>query len=398
MSGLSQHTRASHTPYRILSHVLATVFAVCTCVGLLLGLSACGTASSSQQQSASTQHTTQQQAQESQPITIVASLPQWGALASQLGGKYVKVTSCIADQNTSISNFTPSQEQQDAIDKAQLLMMNGAGLDDWMKRSTTAKQSGQSNQSDQSAQSDQSNQSVQIINAARIIGANTGDNPYLWFSSDVRKAVAQELANTLSNVDQHHADFFKKQLETYNTEEQRIADAVQTIATDKQHYTYITTSTIGQYLMSDMGIANVTPDTATQALDSGSAITTEDVGRMQSMLEARQTQLLVRSTQPADAERSTVNLLGGIAGRSDVPILDLSPIMPASYTTLPAWITAIVHHISTDLAMPMQQPDSNTGTTDNTGASANTGQTGNSQSSEGSASHPSNEGQMDPGK
>lgn len=116
------------------------------------------------------------------PINVVASVNQWGALAEQIGGVHVKVTSILSSTTEDAHTFEPKTTAVDTLQKAQVVVSNGAGYDSWatknLERDTVS------------------------VSAAQMVGAVEGDNPHLWFSSDARNAMAKSLPHT---IQPHHA-------------------------------------------------------------------------------------------------------------------------------------------------------------------------------------------------
>lgn len=386
----SPRTTTSHTTTSVVHYVRYARSRIMACVAVLctiLAVAGCSTAASTPSSEPAPSNTPVT------PITVVASLSQWGALAAAIGGKYVQVTSVISEPNTELSQAKPTADQITAIGKAKVVVMNGAGLDTWMQRYA----------SDEAA----------LINAAQTVGAGKGDNPYLWFSSDVRKAMAQELVSEFSHIDSAHKSYYAKQLRTTNRAEAditaiytKLQDLAKNATTDT-HMTYCAVSPIAQYLMSDAHFTDATPQNIQQAVLTGDTLSTEDVTQLQSMIESRKVQVLVRTTAPSEAAMASANQLGGIAGRSGVTLFDISPVMPKDSQSLAAWIQSLAQQLE-HIASYNTQTDadgnpSHDGQTDpnDTGNSSTSGNTNESQSNQTSTDQtddtiPSNEGQPNP--
>ena len=97
-----------------------------------------------------------------------------GAPSQQLGGSGVQVTSIINSTNVDAHDYEPTTSDIAKLQKARIVIVNGAGYDSWAVKAA------------QSAKS-------QVINAAEIGGVKNGGNPHVWFSAAVRKAVAQAI-------------------------------------------------------------------------------------------------------------------------------------------------------------------------------------------------------------
>ena len=119
---------------------------------------------------------------------------------------------------------------------------------------------------------------------------------------------------------------------------------------------------------------------------------------------------MINNTQEAS---DATNMITGTAGKSDVPVVDVSEQMPADATTLNAWINQLINTII-DAVDPTYGCDAGTGDntegdasgenssdtaanqSDSASDSANFGTDNSTTDTEGTT--PSNEGQTDPGK
>lgn len=115
-------------------------------------------------------------------IEVVASVNQWGTVAKTLGGGNVNVTSIINSTNVDAHDYEPTTSDIAKLQKAQVIIVNGAGYDAWAVKAA------------QSA-------NATIVNAAAVGGVNDGENPHVWFSADVRKAVAQAITEAYEQAD-----------------------------------------------------------------------------------------------------------------------------------------------------------------------------------------------------
>ena len=86
----------------------------------------------------------------------------------------MQVTSIINSTNVDAHDYEPTTSDIAKLQKARIVIVNGAGYDSWAVKAA------------QSAKS-------QVINAAEIGGVKNGGTPHVWFSAAVRKAVAQAI-------------------------------------------------------------------------------------------------------------------------------------------------------------------------------------------------------------
>ena len=67
-------------------------------------------------------------------INVVAAENFYGDIVKQLGGKHVSVTSIISDPNVDPHEYESSVQTAIMVSKAQLVIENGGGYDDWMDK------------------------------------------------------------------------------------------------------------------------------------------------------------------------------------------------------------------------------------------------------------------------
>lgn len=255
----------------------------------------------------------------SEPISVVASINQWGSLAKQIGGDYVDVTSILSSSNVEAHDFEAQGSDIAKLSKAQVVVANGAGYDTWATKSVTKQ--------------------TALVTAAGNVGAADGDNPHLWFSKDARNAVAQDLADTFSKLRPDHRDYFDEQLSKWQTQEKALETAMGDFSTAHKGATYAATESVAYYLLADLGMKDVTPKGFAQAAANGSEPAPSDLTEMQKVLESQEASLLVNNPQESS---DATNMITGVAHKSDVAVVDVTEQMPEDYATLTDWITALV--------------------------------------------------------
>ena len=94
-------------------------------VGMLASVAACGSGQSTSEKNGT--------------IEVAASVNQWGTVAKALGGDNVNVTSIINSTNVDAHDYEPTTSDIAKLQKAQVIIVNGAGYDAWaVKAAQTA--------------------------------------------------------------------------------------------------------------------------------------------------------------------------------------------------------------------------------------------------------------------
>lgn len=372
------------------SHIIKALTAVFA-VSALIVSAGCGMSSEPQTQP---QPQTPTQEEPTGPIDVVSSINQWGSLAKQIGGDDVNVTSILDSTNVDAHDFEPKTADVAKIAKAQIVVLNGAGYDSWASKSL-------------------SKQTVSV-SAAQIVGAMEGDNPHLWFSKDARSGMAKELVDAFSKALPSKKDDFTKRYEQWQKAETKVEQVMDDFSQSHKDVTYAATESVAYYLMSDMGFTDKTPKGyATSSAAEGEAAPA-DLQEFQKLIEDRDIDLLVNNTQEAS---DATNMITGTAGRSDVPVFDVSEQMPQDKANLTDWIASLVDTVTgyfdtcdnsddsndsddseandtSDNASNDSSTDKSSKTTSCTPSSSSTDADNNSNSN----TTDSNSGQSDPGK
>lgn len=284
----------------------------------------------------------QDDAAASGPISVVASINQWGSLAEQIGGDDVEVTSILNSTGVDAHDFEPRTADLAALSGAQVVVANGAGYDAWATKTL--------------------GQDAVCVSAAQTVGAMEGDNPHLWFSKDARRGMAKELADAFAKTLPARADAFQDRLAQWQQREDEIEQRMDEFAARHRNPTYAATESVAHYLMSDMGFEDLTPEGYASSAAAEGEPAPADLQAFQQLIEDRGVDLLVNNTQEASDSSAMIT---GTAGRSDVPVFDVSEQMPQDEQDLTSWIATLVDTLDTLL----DTPDDCTAASDQAGSS-----------------------------
>ncbi|MBT1164700.1 metal ABC transporter solute-binding protein [Bifidobacterium felsineum] len=286
---------------------------------ILLAAAACGSQTPSEQPSNEADNTAQQP---TGPITVVSSLNQWGSLAAELGGDDVKVTSIVNSTNVDAHDFEPKTSDVAKLSKAQIVVANGAGYDSWATKSLST--------------------SSNLVSAASVVGAMEGDNPHLWFSKDARSGMAEAITEAYIKALPSKKKDFQQRLKTWQQGEKSLEKWTSDFTKKHSKLTYAATEPVVYYLMADLGFDDSTPKGYSQSIASGGEVAPADLQSFQEIIEDRDIDVLINNTQESS---DATNMITGTAGRSDVPVVDVSEQMPKDATSLNAWINQLVNAI-----------------------------------------------------
>lgn len=283
-------------------------------VGMLASVAACGSGQSTSEKNGT--------------IEVAASVNQWGTVAKALGGDNVNVTSIINSTNVDAHDYEPTTSDIAKLQKAQVIIVNGAGYDAWaVKAAQTA--------------------NAIIVNAAEIGGVNDGENPHVWFSADVRKAVAQAITEAYEQADAAKKNDFDKMNDQWTAEENNVESKIAEVKQKTDGLAYAATESVASYLAEDMGLADATPSGYARATANESEPTPTDIKQFTDALKAGEIKLLVVNTQE---ESELTGKITDAAKSVEVPMVELTEQMPEQYDSLTAWMEGLVDAFSQAIA------------------------------------------------
>lgn len=283
-------------------------------VGMLASVAACGSGQSTSEKNGT--------------IEVAASVNQWGTVAKALGGDSVNVTSIINSTNVDAHDYEPTTSDIAKLQKAQVIIVNGAGYDAWAVKAT------------QTA-------NATIVNAAEVGGVNDGENPHVWFSADVRKAVAQAITEAYEQADAAKKNDFDKMNDRWTAEENNVESKIAEVKQKTGGLAYAATESVASYLAEDMGLADATPSGYARATANESEPTPTDIKQFTDALKAGEIKLLVVNTQE---ESELTDKITDAAKSVEVPMVELTEQMPEQYDSLTAWMEGLVDAFSQAIA------------------------------------------------
>ena len=294
--------------------IVRIAIAALASVGMLASVAACGSGRSSSEKNGT--------------IEVVASVNQWGTVAKTLGGGNVNVTSIINSTNVDAHDYEPTTSDIAKLQKAQVIIVNGAGYDAWAVKAA------------QSA-------NATIVNAAAVGGVNDGENPHVWFSADVRKAVAQAITEAYEQADAAKKSDFDKLHDQWKSEENNVESKIAEVKQKSDGLAYAATESVASYLAEDMGLTDATPSGYVRATANESEPTPTDIKQFTDALKSGEIKLLIVNTQE---ESELTGKITNAAKSANVPMVELTEQMPEQYDSLTAWMESLVDAFSKAIA------------------------------------------------
>jgi zinc/manganese transport system substrate-binding protein len=294
-------------------------------------LAACNSTSSTGTSSSTPSGSTTSAAAAAAPINVVASTNVWGDIAKQIGGDHVNVTSIMSDPNADPHQYEADAKTAAALSKAQFVIENGLGYDDFMDKLVAASP----------------NPSRAVLNAAdgmKISGQDA--NPHIWYDIAKIPDVATGIADQLGKMDSADAASFTANAKTFTDSLAPINTAIANIKTKYPGAPVGYTERVPGYLVEAAGLTLATPASFAQSIEDGNDPSPADNAAMDAALTDKKIKVLLYNGQVTSPATDAVKQL---AQKNGVPVVGVTETLPPTDKDFQDWQLRQVNEITTAL-------------------------------------------------
>jgi zinc/manganese transport system substrate-binding protein len=267
----------------------------------------------------------------SAPINVVASSNVWGDITKQIGGDQVNVTSILSDPNADPHSYESDARTAAAVTKAQLVIENGLGYDDFMDKLLAASPNPKRN----------------VLNAADVMKISGPDaNPHIWYDIAKIPDVASAVAAQLGGLDPARAAAFTANAKTFTDSLAPITAAIGVIKTKYPGAPVGYTERVPGYLVTAAGLTLATPESFAQSIEDGNDPSVADNAAMDAALTGRAIKVLLYNGQVTSPATDAVKQL---AQKSNVPVVGVTETLPPTDKNFQDWQLRQINEITTAL-------------------------------------------------
>jgi zinc/manganese transport system substrate-binding protein len=257
---------------------------------------------------------------------------EYANVLSQIGGRYVHVSSILNNPNTDPHTFEASPSVAEEISGASLIVQNGVGYDSWADKMEAASP----------------NSRRKVIVAQNVLGLPASTpNPHLWYDPRTMPAVAKVMAADLSALVPAHKAYFEANLAAFD---RSLTPWLHAIAAFRAKYpgtTAATTEPVADYLLTAMGIKNLTPFTFQADIMNGVDPAPQDISLENSFFTQHRVKVFCYNQQVVDSLTTSIRQT---ALKSGVPVVGVYETMPTPGYRYQSWMLAEVHAIEKAVA------------------------------------------------
>ncbi|WP_029288222.1 metal ABC transporter solute-binding protein, Zn/Mn family [Cellulomonas sp. HZM] len=266
-------------------------------------------------------------------LRVVASTNVYGDVVEQVGKDLVDVTSIVDDPSADPHSYEASARTQLALSKADLVVENGGGYDDFVDTMLSAL-----------------DDRPPVVNAVDVSGkqAAAGEelNEHVWYDVPTVRKVAARIGDELAELVPEHADEVRANVTAFDQRLQGVEDATADLKAAHEGAPVAITEPVPLYLLANAGLVDRTPEEFSEAIEEETDVPPAVLRETLALFSSRQVDALVYNEQTTGAQTEAVL---AAAKAAHVPVVPVTETLPKG-TDYVSWMTANVEALSTALS------------------------------------------------
>jgi zinc/manganese transport system substrate-binding protein len=263
-------------------------------------------------------------------VNVVASTNVYGDIVKTIGGPAVAVTSIIDRPDKDPHEYEADAQTQLALSKAQLVIENGGGYDDFvdtMLKSVRTKPT--------------------VINVADVSGLNQhpaegGFNEHLWYDFPTVEKLAAQLVTDLSAAAPGQAATFESNAKEFTAKLGQLQRDEAAIKAKHAGEGVAITEPVPLYLLEAVGLVNKTPEAFSEAIEADTDVPPAVLIETEDLFDTKQVKVLAYNQQTTGPQTEAVL---AAAERNSIGVVPLTETLPTDQTYL-SWMKANLQALS----------------------------------------------------
>jgi zinc/manganese transport system substrate-binding protein len=266
-------------------------------------------------------------------VSVVASTNVYGDIVKTIGGPAVAVTSIIDNPEKDPHEYEADARTQLALSKAQLVIENGGGYDDFMDTMLKSAQT-----------------KPTVINVADVSGRNQhpsdGEfNEHLWYDFPTVEKLAAQLVTELSAAAPGQAATFESNGKAFAAQLGQLQQDEAAIKAKHAGEGVAITEPVPLYLLEAAGLVNKTPETFSAAIEEDTDVPPAVLKETEDLFDTKQVKLLAYNQQTTGPQTEAVL---AAAKRNNIRVVPVTETLPTDQSYL-SWMQANLRAVSSAL-------------------------------------------------
>ena len=246
-------------------------------------------------------------------LRVVASTNVYGDIAETIGGDAIHVTSLMDDPAQDPHSFEASAQNQLAVSKADIVIENGGGYDDFMQ--TLLKGS--------------KNDGTTVLNVVELSGLTATDgelNEHVWYDFPTIQKFTAALVGALSKVDPGQKQTFEKNAAAFTGKLDVLEAGEAKLKAAHAGEGVAITEPVPLYMLDAIGLVNKTPEKFSAAIEEENDVSPVVLRDTLELFSGHRVTLLAYNEQTTGAETERVL---AAAKSNGVPVVPVTETLPA---------------------------------------------------------------------
>jgi zinc/manganese transport system substrate-binding protein len=244
-------------------------------------------------------------------VRAVASTDVYGDVVAAIGGDRVTVTSVLDEPSADPHSFEATVRTELAVSRADLVVENGGGYDDFMDTLV--------------ASTDSDAPVVDAVDVSGLDPEGEGFNEHVWYDLRAMDSVAGAVVTALGDVDPAGADGYAANGARFRAGLQELIAAEEQARAATQGAGVVMTEPVPGHLLDALGAEDLTPAEFSEAVEEGSDVSPAVLHQTLDLLGSGQVRALVYNQQTSGPETDQVLAAARAAGVDVVPVTETLP-------------------------------------------------------------------------
>jgi zinc/manganese transport system substrate-binding protein len=260
-------------------------------------------------------------------INAIGAENEYANVLSQIGGRYVHVSSILNNPNTDPHTFEASPSVASEVSAATLIVQNGVGYDTFMNKIEAASP----------------NAERKVIVVQNLLGLpDSTPNPHLWYNPKTMPAAAKAMAADLSALQPSHKAYFAANLARFDASLTPWFNAIAQFKATYAGTPVAVTEPVADYMLQAMGMNIRTPFVFQADIMNGVDPSPQDISLENGFFTGHQVKVFCYNQQVVDALTTSIRMT---ALREGVPVVGVYETMPTPGYDYQTWMLAEIHAI-----------------------------------------------------
>jgi zinc/manganese transport system substrate-binding protein len=260
-------------------------------------------------------------------INAIGAENEYANVLSQIGGRYVHVSSILNNPNTDPHTFEASPSVASEVSAATLIVQNGVGYDTFMNKIEAASP----------------NAERKVIVVQNLLGLpDSTPNPHLWYNPKTMPAAAKAMAADLSALQPSHKAYFAANLARFDASLTPWFNAIAQFKATHAGTPVAVTEPVADYMLQAMGMNIRTPFVFQADIMNGVDPSPQDISLENGFFTGHQVKVFCYNQQVVDALTTSIRMT---ALREGVPVVGVYETMPTPGYDYQTWMLAEIHAI-----------------------------------------------------